>query len=336
MSGKGKMRCARCHKPFRASSAKQTLCAECEAKERRARATMKTAPVAPSAVAPAAKPKIVGPGANILVPGLVPPPPPAVSPPGALSAPRRPEQATPDRDRDREHQRPQVAAQGQPGQSYPRPQPRPYPQQQPHGAQYGRRDQQVRPQTQQRAGHSRPPAPPRSKKEAAPVITLTPELRERIETRYRELAQPVEFDGIRTRIATELAVPKSLVKKAVLGLRQRDQTPSWWELQGFHGTDEELARIRAAYAPHLPLPAVGIHKQIAADLGLDPGGVYQAIRRIRAEMHLPQYNPPQAHATESQGAASAGQGDHATETAAGVHATAPASTSGADAEASAG
>lgn len=310
MSGKAKMRCARCHKPFRASSAKQTLCAECEAKERRARATSKASPVTPTAAAPVAKPKIVGPGANILVPGLVPPPPPAASAPSTPPAARRPEYA-PDRDRDHEHQRAQVAAQAQPGQSYPRPQPRPYPQQPPHGAYYGGRGAQGRPPSQQRPGQPRPPAPSRPKREPAPVISLTPELRERIETRYRELADPVEFDGIRTRIATELAVPKSLVKKAVLELRQRDQMPSWWELQGFHGSDEELGRIRAAYAPHLPLPAVGIHKQIAADLGLDAGGVYQAIRRIRAEMHLPQFNPPDAHATEAQGVAATGQGDGA-------------------------
>ncbi len=327
MSGKAKMRCARCHKPFRASSAKQTLCAECEAKERRARATMKAAPATPAAGAPAAKPKIVGPGASILVPGLVPPAPPAVASPAATPAtPRRPEHAAPDHGHGDDHQRAPVTAQGQPGQSYPRPQSRPYPQQQAHSG----RGVPGRPQPQQRAWQPRPPAPPRPKKEPVPVITLTSELRERIEARYRELAQPVEFDGIRTRIAAELDVPKSLVKRAVLELRKRDQMPSWWELQGFRGSDEELERIRAAYTPHLPLPAVGVHKQIAADLRLDPGNVYQAIRRIRAELRLPQYNPPEAHAAESQDATAASQDDHAAEATAGVHASAPDPGSSAD------
>ncbi|HEX6799594.1 MAG TPA: hypothetical protein VF116_17940 [Ktedonobacterales bacterium] len=285
MSGKVKMRCARCHKPFKASSAKQTLCAECEARERKARAATKTLPVKPVAAPQVAKPKIVGPGANILVPGLVPPPPPPTAVPHdgrdvreaqASVGTRHPEQA-------------QVQA---------RPFPHPQPQHQAHAgpAAHGR------PQPQQRGGQQRP------KKEPAPVIALTPELRERIEVRYHELAQPVEFDGIRTRIAAELEVPKSLVKKAVLELRQRDQMPSWWELQGYRGSDDELARIRAAYAPHLPLPAVGVHKQIATDLELDAGSVYQAIRRIRAEMHLPQYNPPESHASEASEASAQGSG----------------------------
>ena len=299
MSGKVKMRCARCHKPFKASSAKQTLCAECEAKERKARAATRVAPAKPVAAPPAAKPKIVGPGANILVPGMVPPPlPPSAAPHDGLEARdaqapagsmRRPEQV-PGFGRDHDH--------GAPAHQHPHVQP----QHPAHGsldsASHGRA------QPQQRGGQSRPPAQQRAKKEPAPVITLTAELRERIEARYHELAQPVEFDGIRTRIAAELEVPKSLVKKAVLELRAREQVPSWWELQGYRGSDDELGRIRTAYAPHLPLPVVGVHKQIAADLGLDPGSVYQAIRRIRAEMHLPQYNPPESHAGEA-----AAQGD---------------------------
>ena len=40
---------------------------------------------------------------------------------------------------------------------------------------------------------------------------LTGELRQRIEERYLELANPVEFDGIRTQIAAELGAPKPVV-----------------------------------------------------------------------------------------------------------------------------
>jgi hypothetical protein len=49
----------------------------------------------------------------------------------------------------------------------------------------------------------------------------------------------------------------------------------------------------------LPVPPVGVHKEIAERLGLDATNVYQAIRRIRAEMRLPQYNPPELHAAEA-------------------------------------
>jgi hypothetical protein len=71
--------------------------------------------------------------------------------------------------------------------------------------------------------------------------------------------------------------------------------PSWWELQAYRGSPEEIQRIRQAYVALLPLPPVGVHKQIAEALNLSPGMVYQAIKSIRTEMNLPQYNPPETH-----------------------------------------
>src|SRR5262249_25606933 len=97
------------------------------------------------------------------------------------------------------------------------------------------------------------------------TMTLTDELRARIEARYQELAQPVEFDGIRTQIAAELGIPKPVVKRTVAQLRQRLHLPSWWELQSYSGTATELERIRTAYLPYLPVPEVGIHKRLAVE-----------------------------------------------------------------------
>src|SRR5436305_2971060 len=74
--------------------------------------------------------------------------------------------------------------------------------------------------------------------------------------------------------------------------------PSWWDLQTYKGDEEELAKIKEAYVPHLPLPPVGIHKQIAEARSLKPGDVYQAIKTIRLEMNLPQYNDPALHGLE--------------------------------------
>jgi hypothetical protein len=129
-----------------------------------------------------------------------------------------------------------------------------------------------------------------------PPFVLTDEMRARIEQRYLELAQPVEFDGIRTRISEELNIPKAAVRHVVQEVRARLQMPSWWELQAFNGSDDDLARIRMAYEPLLPVPPVGIHKELATTLELEPIVVYHGIRRIRAEMRLPQYNPPELHA----------------------------------------
>lgn len=267
MSGKVKMRCARCGKPFKSSNARQTLCSECEAKERAARAAVKHAPKpAAVAAAPALAPKIVGPGAGILDPRLaVAAPTPAPAPTPAAAGIRTP---YPPRAGGERQAEPRAA--GRPASPT---------------------------ATAGRPQEKRPPREPRKRapKPATQPFELTDDLRAKVEARYLELAQPVEYDGIRSKIATELSIPKAAVKKAVLELRRRMQMPSWWELQAYAGTAEDLERIRAVYMPLLPVPPVGVHKQIATDLGLDASVVYQGIRRIRAELRLPQYNPPDLH-----------------------------------------
>ncbi len=140
-----------------------------------------------------------------------------------------------------------------------------------------------------------PPKPKREKIEPPKPFEPTAEQITQVETRYMELATPVEFDGIRTQIAQELEIPKTAVKKIIKDLRDRQHIPSWWDAQTYKGNEEELAKIRIAYEPFLPLPNVGVHKQIAENLSLKPGDVYQAIKKIRADMGLPQYNDPELH-----------------------------------------
>jgi predicted nucleic acid-binding Zn-ribbon protein len=279
-----KMKCPRCGKHFKSSNAKQALCPDCEARERHARAVAKATPVRPAQATPAtpvAAPKIVGPGANILVPGMVPvPAEPAVETrhtPADTTASAQHEGA-------KRH----VPAQAPAGRA-------------------GEGEKGHRPPPAAKAPKppraEKTPPKPREPRPQTPPFELTDELRGRIEARYLELAQPVEFDGIRGQIAAELSVPKPTVKRAVQELRTRMQLPSWWDLRAYSGSEEDLARIRAAYEPLLPVPEVGVHKRIATDLGLNPVVVYQGIRRIRAEMRLPQYNPPELHAGEQSAAA---------------------------------
>lgn len=147
----------------------------------------------------------------------------------------------------------------------------------------------------------RPPAAPRPKREKIPPpqpFQPSEEQIAQIEARYLELAVPNEFDGIRTQISKELTIPKSAVKKVVKALRDKMSMPSWWEIQAYTGTAEELEKIKAAYEPHLPVPSVGVHKQIAEGLSLKPGAVYQAIKQIRLDMNLPQFNDPIVHGEE--------------------------------------
>ncbi|HEX6484253.1 MAG TPA: hypothetical protein VF043_35865 [Ktedonobacteraceae bacterium] len=154
---------------------------------------------------------------------------------------------------------------------------------------------------EQKAKKPKPTPPPKPKREKIPPpkpFVPTDEQIKQVEERYLELATPTEFDGIRTQISQELGIPKKAVKKIVKELRDRQGIPSWWEMQTYKGDSEELAKIKAAYEPYLPLPPVGVHKTIADELDLKPGIVYQAIKAIRLEMNLPQYNDPSLHGLE--------------------------------------
>jgi hypothetical protein len=155
-----------------------------------------------------------------------------------------------------------------------------------------------KPRGKGKPGAHKPSAPPKPKREKIPPplpFVATPEQVTQVEERYLELATPLEFDGIRTQIAHELGIPKKAVKKIIKDLRSRQDIPSWWELQSYKGPSEEMERIKAAYLPLLPVPDVGVHKQIAEQLDIKPGIIYQAIKAIRLEMNLPQYNDPILH-----------------------------------------
>jgi hypothetical protein len=315
-----KIRCSQCGKSFKSTNPRQLICPECEEKARRERAAKaRGAPLPASTPAPA--PRAIPPAR-----AARPAAPPATPKPHWLdqqqgvkiSAPEPPEPARPPRldlPERRPSPQPQAASASPSGQTIrphaPAPaQPRPgqakssTPAFQPGAGAAGiardhkerRPDQQKRGEGEQPKGrkHAAPPKPRREPRQPTPPFTPTPEQVAAIEQRYLELAQPGEFDGIRTQISKELNIPKSAVKKVVAALREREHVPSWWDLQPYHGSPEDLERVRSLYIPLLPAPAVGIHKQIAAQLSLPAGTVYQAIKVIRAEMNLPQYNQPAA------------------------------------------
>ena len=298
---KDKMRCSQCGATFKPARSNQTLCDKCEKQQRTARAAAKatgggTLAARPTA-ASAAPVRIVGPGAAILDPAAAgvtnatPPPDTGLYGAAAIREEQRRAQQRRDEQRRAEEQRirDEQRAREQEQRNQER-QERHGVHEYPHGVKRGAKP--GGPRAERPAPAPRPPKQPRP---APPRFELTDEIRAQVEARYLELAQPVEFDGIRTQIATELGAPKSIVKRAVADLRARMQLPSWWELQSYSGAETDLERIRMAYLPHLPVPDVGIHKTLADALELDPRTVYQGIRRIRAEMRLPQYNAPELH-----------------------------------------
>lgn len=148
-------------------------------------------------------------------------------------------------------------------------------------------------------------------KTAAPArrpMALSAEQRQAVEARYLELAEPREYDGIRGQIADELKLPKTLVKRAVNDLRQRLGRPSWWDTERSAIPSDVLENVKVRYLALLaeqPLPPVGVHRQLADELGLTSLQVYRAIGRIRADLGLPKFNerPEEvAEATETQAA----------------------------------
>lgn len=269
-----RLKCANCGKRFKQANRKQVLCPDCLAKERQAKKN--ALPTATTGHGAGSASERV---AAIPIVQIAPPPEVAVFGSRAREAERH------------VHAPERVATVPPTAASTPVQQPREQMARPPMPATHDAPTKQARHPTKQAA-------PRQEKRVRAPrpaPFELTGEMRANIERRYLELAQPVEFDGIRTQIAGELNVPKPVVKQVIQELRASRQLPSWWELQAYKGSDEELERVRERYLPLLPVPPVGVHKQIASELDMDPPQVYQAIRRVRAEMKLPQYNPPESH-----------------------------------------
>jgi len=154
--------------------------------------------------------------------------------------------------------------------------------------------------------------PRKERRPSTPRFVLTPEQVAAIERRYRELAQPHEYDGTRHTIAAEMGIPLRAVREVVQKLRQRERLTISRPPADLGITADELARVRECYLPLLPLPPVGIHKQIAAELGMANTRVFQAIALIRQELGLPQYNPRADGSTSPSGEQPQAPGAHIT------------------------
>lgn len=265
MSNKVKMKCAVCHKTFNSNKASQLLCDNCERAKRRKELAAPTKATTPITTAKSAGKP------TWLAQSTVR----DESTPFTTEIP--PELRRPDRP-----PRPASSA-------------KPTPAGKPNRAPQAKATEPKPP---------RPPRPPRVPKPPTPPFIPTSEQIALVEQRYRELAQP-EFDGIRTQISQELSIPKRAVKEIVAALRAREHLPSWWEAQGFAGAPEDLERIRVAYEPHLPVPPLGIHKEIAKALDLPPTQVYHGIAEIRRNLGLAIFNDPSNHPEMQQPTATA-------------------------------
>jgi hypothetical protein len=327
---KVKMRCTTCDKWFQSANAKEVTCPECTQKAKKNKQAAKDGPqnanhagetkksATATTVRPAPKPKPTHSGTNQWLDSLSdvkigqpeqPARPKSVFTRESRDGDRGPVTPREGRERTEQHeddQRPAASTAVHPEQRPRQPMER--------NANRGPRPERIYPAGAREGAHAgprpkpkgkvfKPKAPPRPKREKTPPpepFTPTPEQVTQVEERYLELAAPGEFDGIRTQIANELSIPKKAVKKIVKELRERQHIPSWWESQTYKGSAEELEKIKEHYLPLLPLPLIGAHKRIADQLEMKAGNVYQAIKVIRLEMNLPQYNDPALHAGEQK------------------------------------
>src|SRR5262249_50012481 len=163
-----KVKCASCGKVFAPSNVKQTICPDCEKAQRAARAQRRADASALVQTQQPGAPLIQGPGANVL----------------------RPDTA-------QDEPAPQVASAGTipdrtPAQTMESPDPQPQHPKVPalHPARRASRGRN--------GARRKPSQEPRAE---PPSVVLTDTLRQQIEERYLALANPVEFDGIRTQIA---------------------------------------------------------------------------------------------------------------------------------------
>ena len=264
---KVKIKCASCGKSFKSPDPKKTLCPDCQAARKATPSAAKT----PVTVAPPAGPAIdiraafraaQEAGGSYAAYRPAPPAPPEPLPTAAVARPAGPPV------------RPHPEAEPARGAA------RPF---SPRGA------AGVPPRPARPVRPPAPPRPPKERKPPTPPFQPTPEQVDAVRTRYLELAQP-EFDGIRHQIATEFSMPIRAVKSVVKELRTEMNMPSWWELAMATLTDEQRAAVRALYLPLLPLPPIGVHKQLAETLGLKQLAVYSTIRSLREELSLPRFN----------------------------------------------
>ena len=63
-------------------------------------------------------------------------------------------------------------------------------------------------------------------------------------------------------------------------------------------TPDQLTAIKMLYEPLLPLPPIGCHKLIAAQLKMDEWRVHVGIGLVRKEMGLDRWNPDRPDAPE--------------------------------------
>lgn len=150
--------------------------------------------------------------------------------------------------------------------------------------------QQRRPNNRfQQGGNRRPGGRPQPRKQAKPLL-ISKEQLEQIEALYKTMLPLPNPDAHET-IGTHLGIEPRKVFFGINLVRQKLMLPKLpYPKRKLAVTVDQMTAIKSLYTPLLPLPPIGCHKIIAAQLRVDEWRVHVAIKLIRAQMGLDRWN----------------------------------------------
>ena len=141
-----------------------------------------------------------------------------------------------------------------------------------------------RPQPQRR-----PMPNKRPKKQPKPLLVSKEQL-EQIEVLYKAML-PLPNPDAHEVISAKIGLEPQKVFFGINLVRQKMMLPKLpFPKRKLAITPEQMMAIKALYEPLLPLPPIGCHKIIAAQLKMDEWRVHVGIKLIRAQMGLDRWN----------------------------------------------
>lgn len=160
--------------------------------------------------------------------------------------------------------------------------------QRPYG-QNQRRPQQ-RPYNQQRGGGFKPRFQQGSKRDSSKCLLITKEQMLEIENLYKAMLPLPNHDAYEV-IAEKLNIEPRKVFFGINLIRQKMMLPKLnFPKRKLAVTEDQVFAIKNLYEPLLPLPPIGCHKIIAAQLKMDEWRVHVGIGVVRRQMGLERWN----------------------------------------------
>lgn len=148
------------------------------------------------------------------------------------------------------------------------------------GGRYNNNFQQRRPQPNRR---------PRPQKQAKPLLVSKEQL-EQIEVLYKAML-PLPNPDAHEVIGAKIGLEPQKVFFGINLVRQKMMLPKLpFPKRKLAISPDQLMAIKSLYEPLLPLPPIGCHKIIAAQLKMDEWRVHVGIKLVRAQLGLDRWN----------------------------------------------